>query len=81
MRKIKDVLRLKLQAGLSHERIAAALGISKGVVAKYCTLAAACGLDWPTVEGLSESALERRLLAGRADRPSHYAQPDYGQPR
>ena len=79
MRKIKDVLRLKLQAGLSHERIAAALGISKGVVAKYCTLAAACGLDWPTVEGLSESALERRLLAGRADRPSHYAQPDYGQ--
>jgi len=32
MRKIKDVLRLKLQAGLSHERIAACLNISKGVV-------------------------------------------------
>ena len=73
MRKIKDVLRLKLQAGLSHERIAASLGISKGVVAKYASLAAAAGLDWPTVEGLSEAALERHLVGGRADRPSHYA--------
>lgn len=32
MRKIKDVLRLKLDARLSHEQTAAALGISKGVV-------------------------------------------------
>lgn len=39
MRKIKDVLRLKLDARLSHERIAAALGISKGVVTKYVGLA------------------------------------------
>lgn len=46
MRKIKDVLRLKLDAQLSHERIAAALNISKGVVAKYVGLAAAAGLDW-----------------------------------
>jgi len=79
MRKIKDVLRLKLQAGLSHERIVAALGVSKGAVTKYCILAAACGLDWPTVAELSETALERRLLAGRADRPSHYVAPDFGQ--
>jgi hypothetical protein len=41
MRKINDVLRLKLEAGLSHDRIAAALGLSKGVVAKYASLAAA----------------------------------------
>ena len=79
MRKIKDVLRLKLQGGLSHERIAAALGISKGAVTKYCILAAACGLDWPSIAELSETALERRLLAGRGDRPSQYAVPDFGQ--
>jgi DNA-binding transcriptional regulator LsrR (DeoR family) len=66
MRKIKDVLRLKLHAGLSHERIAASLDISKGVVAKYASLAAAAGLDWPTVERLSEAALERHLVGGRA---------------
>ena len=39
MRKIKDVLRLKFEAGLSHERIAAAVGLSKGAVTK---LRAAC---------------------------------------
>ena len=32
MRKIKDVLRLKLDAQLSHERIAASLGISTALV-------------------------------------------------
>jgi len=49
MRKIKDVLRLKLDAQLSHERIAASLGLSKGVVAKYVSLAAAAQLDWSTM--------------------------------
>ena len=39
MRKIKDILRLKLDARLSHERVAASLGISKGVVAKKATKA------------------------------------------
>ena len=32
MRKIRDVLRLKLDARLSHEKIARSLGISEGVV-------------------------------------------------
>jgi len=39
MRMIKDILRLKHE-GLSHERVATALSISKGVVAKYVALAA-----------------------------------------
>lgn len=50
MRKIKDVLRLKLDARLSHERIAAALGISKGVVTKYVGLASVAGLDWHSIQ-------------------------------
>ena len=79
MRKIRDVLRLKLEARLSHERIASSLGISKGVVAKYVGLAAAAGLDWVTVQALSDTALERRVVQGRTDRPSHYQLPDYGR--
>jgi len=46
VRKIKDFLRLKLDAQISHERLAASLGISKGVVTIYVTLAAAAKLDW-----------------------------------
>jgi DNA-binding transcriptional regulator LsrR (DeoR family) len=39
MRKLKEVIWLKLEAKRSHERIASGLGISKGVVAKYVGLA------------------------------------------
>jgi transposase len=78
MRKIRDVLRLKLDGKLSHEQIASALKVSKGVVAKYVGLAAAAGLDWPTVCSLEETALEQRLLV-RPERPSNYVVPDYGR--
>jgi len=73
MRKIKDVLRLKLDAKLSHEQIAAALRLSKGVVAKYVSLAAA-GLDRPAVRASDEGALERMLLVAPSDRAPMYNQ-------
>src|SRR6266851_2892421 len=79
MRKIKDVLRLKLDGKLSHEQIAAALKISKGVVTKYVGLANAAKLDWPTICSLDETALEQRLLARPEPPLSAYAVPDYGR--
>ncbi|MBI3348793.1 MAG: hypothetical protein HY020_16495 [Burkholderiales bacterium] len=36
---IKDVIRLKWHAKLSHEQVATALKISKGAVAKYVSVA------------------------------------------
>ncbi|MEJ7807448.1 MAG: IS21 family transposase, partial [Telluria sp.] len=78
MRKIKDVLRLKLDAKLSHQQIADALGLSKGVVTKYAGLTAAAGLDWPAVQSMDEAALERRLLVG-SQKARDYVQPDYGR--
>lgn len=78
MRKIKDVLRLKLDVKLSHQQIATSLGMSKGVVTKYVGLASAAGLDWPTICPLEDAALEQRLLA-RIAKPSAYALPNYGR--
>ncbi len=78
MRRIKDVLRLKLDALLSHEQIAGSLGISKGVVAKYVGLAAAAGLTWAEVQACDEITLERRLLAN-PQRARVHVQPDYGR--
>jgi len=78
MRKIKDVLRLKLDAHLSHERIAAALNISKGVVAKYVSLATAAGLDWAQVQSLDETSLHNRLLS-TPQRASSFVPPDYAR--
>ena len=77
MRKIKDVLRLKLDAQLSHERIAASLDISKGVVAKYAGLAATAGLDWAQVQLLDDRALQHRLV-GAPQRASAFVVPNYG---
>ena len=78
MRKLKDALRLKFEGGQSHQQIASALGISKGVVTKYVGLAVAAGLDWQAIAAMDEVTLERRLLA--SPRPSDtYAQPDYGR--
>ena len=78
MRKIRDVLRLKLETKLSHERTAAALNLSKGVVAKYVTLANAAGLDWAQIQALDDTALHNRLL-GPPQRASAFVQPDYGR--
>jgi len=78
MRKIKEILRLKLDAKLSHEQVAQSLAMSKGVVAKYAGLAATAGLDWPAVREMDEAALERRLL-GRPERQPDYVMPDYGR--
>jgi transposase len=78
MRKIKDVLRLKLDARRSHEQIAASLKTSKGVVAKYVGLAAVAGLDWPQVQACDDATLERRLLVA-PERPRAHVQPDYGR--
>jgi transposase len=77
MRKIKDALRLKFESNQSHQQIATALGISKGVVTKYVGLAVAAGLDAQSVAAMDEASLERRLLAHH--RPSDtFAQVDYG---
>lgn len=76
MRKIKDVLRLKFEARLSHEKIAAATGLSKGAVTNAVQRALQKGLSWPLPAELGESQLEAMLYRQAAPR-SQYAQPDY----
>ena len=62
LRMIKDVIRLKWEAKLSHEQIASALKMSKGAVGKYVGLASAAGLDWEVVRDWDEQQLQARLL-------------------
>lgn len=79
MRKIRDVLRLRHGAALSHDEIARALRISKGVVAKYLRLAKAHGLGWPLPADLGDEALEALLYPSTSQRELGYAVPDYAQ--
>jgi transposase len=78
IRMIKDILRLKFQGGLSHERIAQSLGVSKGAVAKYLSLAGGVGLDWSLTAELDDASLERRLM-GSGAALSRAVEPDYAR--
>ena len=78
MRKLKDLLRLKYEAGLSQRQIAGALRLSLGVVNKYLHAAQAAGIAWPLPDDLSEAQLRRRLFPPDASpSPPHYAPVDF----
>jgi len=65
MKKIIEVLRLKYEAKLSHEKIGKACGLSKGAVNKYVNLAKAQRIAWPLPEGMDEARLEARLFPAK----------------
>ena len=62
MRKIREVLRLKYEIGLSNRAIARACQISNSTVGDYITRAKQTGLKWPLPEDVSEEDLYRRLF-------------------
>jgi len=78
MRRIRETLRLHLQAGLSYNEAARALKISKSVVGKYVLLARVAGVDWVTAQTLGDEDLEARLYRPAVPRSSHQLVPDFG---
>jgi transposase len=62
MRKIREVMRLKYDRGLSHRQISAAVGISRGSVNDYIHRAERGGLTWEEAQGLSDAEVEQRLF-------------------
>lgn len=70
MRRLRDVLRLKFDAGLSHRAIAQACMVGLGTVTTYLQRAAAAGLAWPLPADLDDAALEARVFARPAVAPA-----------
>ena len=62
MRKIREVLRLRYEAGLSARQVAASVQIARSSVGEYERRLAAEGLSWPLPKALSDTELERRLF-------------------
>ena len=62
MRKIREVLKLRHEQGLSHQAVARACGVGLGTVNRYLRRAAECGLGWPLPADLDDAALEARLF-------------------
>jgi transposase len=58
VRKIKEILRYRFECKLSFDRIASALGVSKGSVFKTVEAFNRSDLKWPLPEGFTDSSLE-----------------------
>lgn len=67
MRRLRELLRLKYEAGLSHRAIAQACAVGLGTVSAYLARATAAGLAWPLPDDLDDAALETRLFARPVD--------------
>jgi transposase len=78
MRKIREVLRLRLEAGLSIRQISASTKTSVGAIQKLLTRAQALEITWPLPEDLDDGRLAAMLYPG-ADptSSSRYQVPDW----
>ena len=71
MRKVKEVIRLREECGLSQRQIAQSCQLSRTTVAEYLRRAALVGLTWPLVAELDERTLEQRLFPAQPGRPAN----------
>ena len=62
MRKIKEVLRLKYDCGISEREISRSCQVSRSTVADYIRRTAAAGLNWSEASALTQTQLEERLF-------------------
>ena len=69
MRRIKEILRLRAELGLSERRISASVGASRSSVQQCLQRARAEGLAWPDCSEFSEEQLYARLYR-RLGRPT-----------
>lgn len=63
MRRLRELLRLKYDAGLSHRAIAQACAVGLGTVTLHLQRATAAGLQWPLPDDLDDATLEARVFA------------------
>ena len=65
MRKIKEVLRLSFQLGLSARQVALSTNISRSTVKYYLVRAERAGGGWPIAESLTDEQIEQRLFPAK----------------
>ena len=62
MRKIREVLRLRLELGISARDVGRSCGLGSATVLDYGSRAKAAGLVWPPGEEMTDAALEALLF-------------------
>lgn len=64
MRKLRELLRLRFESGLSQRAIARSLHLSSSTVGEHLERFREKGLSWPLPEDLDDAVLERKLFPG-----------------
>jgi hypothetical protein len=78
MRKIRDILRLRLAGGLSIRQINASTKVSLGSIQKLLSKAAELELGWPLPDDLNDAQLARMFYPGADTRiSSRFQVPDW----
>jgi hypothetical protein len=70
MRKIREVLRLRLGHGLSERLIGQSLGLSARAVNGYLSRTRRAGIGWPLAESLTDERQEALLFLSPPDVPA-----------
>lgn len=71
LRKVREILRLAAEAGLSKRQIARSLSVSPTTVGTCLRRAEAAGITWPLAEEMDEGALQALIYADEAPEPEH----------
>jgi transposase len=79
MRRIREILRLKYEGGVTERAIARSIGVARSTVALTLERIAAAQLGWPLPAGLSDAVLEAMLYAsaGRPQGSRGKTEPDW----
>src|SRR5207237_570032 len=79
MRRIREILRLKYEAGATERAIARSIGVARSTVALTLERVAAVRLGWPLPVTLTDRVLESTLYAsaGRPQGSRGRAEPDW----
>lgn len=77
MRKIREILRLCFEVGLSFRQISQCADVSTGAIQKMLKRLDASGVSWPLPEGMTEPLLAGRLYPESDSRPGALEDPDW----
>ena len=77
VRKILEILKLKWQDGLSNRQIAVSCNVSPSTVSDLIQRATHAGLSWPSVQEMTDQALEKLLYVDVSLRKPPDVMPDW----
>lgn len=69
MRKVKEILRLTYENGLSRRQVAQSVALARATITDYLRRFEASGLTWPAAAALDAATLERRLFPSACPDP------------